>query len=366
MKTQKTLTLLFALATSSFFALGQGDPTTADKTPTATDYIYQSCYDYTLEAGEKLPAYYADKNWDLFSEFLTYWDNQCPEAKYPFIFRILLEFENKTFSTENLETDDLRKLSQKLPYVESKPLTNLQIHWAFKLLSEGGHTEEEEFLLKGIQRSDIDFHDLLNLENKNTRLHKLYKKHMRSLKREPWRYFFIEYLFGAVVPNGPLETINNQYELGMAGGIEYHNFLFGAEASYSWNNTQSPIIIPQEGEVWTNDYAGITNFTGKVGYLIFQRREHLVDLNMGMGYRFLSLNRETQNGNFIGTGSFTGSLGLRYQAPIVTSGIYNKISFGAEVRYYFTDFSNNSGTNLNGDLLALRLTFGILNWHPPY
>lgn len=164
---------------------------------------------------------------------------------------------------------------------------------------------------------------------------------------------YVGFSVGGDFPLSSLETIENRLGVALSIGYGWKYIIFGVDYFHSNTTTANPVTIYQAGVEWSSDEVNYTGFAGTIGYTVYQGHLHLLEFNIGFGYNIIELVGPPTKDR-VASYTYSTSFGLSYKYCL-----WGPVFMGSEIRYYINDFSNNTGTNLNGNSLALRLTFGI-------
>jgi hypothetical protein len=164
---------------------------------------------------------------------------------------------------------------------------------------------------------------------------------------------YIGFSVGGEFPFGSLQTVENRLGGAISLGFGWKHIIFGAELFQSNTTTSNPVTINQAGVEWSSNKINYSGLAATIGYAVYEGRLHLLEANIGFGYNTVDLVGPPTE-NKVATHTYSTSFGLSYKYCV-----WGFVFVGSEIRYYINDFSNNTGTNLNGNSLALRLTFGI-------
>ena len=332
---------------------------------------YVDCQDVSFNTVAIIGQLYTTNKLDDVYEFLDYWEAKCGFKEPIFRLRTILNIKTNTFEAdsisssliEHLITYRVRNDFDWFTYFNypNKFRDNILKEIEYDSLTQNIATNTlsndlDESLILDFYSSETPSFEKIKKAPSHSRLNQAYNEVYTETFRKP--QFHFAFLAGGIKNYGGISIFGTRPSLGfLLGGKQLrHNFdlildirIGPSKESYSFLYEGSLIT----DDSWTGMYLG-----GEYTYDIIQSNKIDIGISPGIGLdRITALNTDNDYGEdskFLS--GFNSNIGLVFKYKYGTKGKY----VGMHFRYNWISYNNPGGTQLNGEYLGIRLTFGSI------
>jgi hypothetical protein len=329
-----------------------------------------NCFDIHLNSVELIPRYYRENKVDSVWAVLDYWEKRCGTSEHAYRLRTLLKIKGDSlgirasgykflelaqryrwYATEYFDSEryyDTRGV------VYSTSFDSLTIEIASELKSKKLSSSIDSFYVALYSNEpEVWFYLDRELEEYSGLQQQYLSEVDRYNSMMDWHY---EFIAGVWVPFGKLKLVGLHPSLGFALGVKYKKVLIDGSMIASFIDSPNEYNIIYKGNSVSTKryfrwYLGIEG-----GYEVFRKKRHEIDAIGGIAYDGFQAHHVKNADNdpdavWVGTLNLNTGLGYRFY-------VKNFSFIGIDVRFNYTEYRNEGGTNLSGNVLTAALKYG--------
>lgn len=335
----------------------------------------------SLNSSQLIVKFYRAEQLDTVRMIMHYWENECAISEPLLRFKLLFAMQNGTFSEDLYDHNILGYLMKYQMRVESTeemgpdawkmrhsstpeqlPKTFF-VSEAFNKLTMNMAIQQKERFQKGnpehilslFYNNEFDraLEELQDPVYKGTALQRYSEDYLeKALHRVEEHYALYSGIWN---PAGALNVLGNHPLIGISLGLKKNRWMMDIVGELRFAKAQNPYFVNTTNGLEVTDkfnggYMGL-----EFGRELYQGKRQEFDLLTGIGYEgFDAITGRSADDN-VALASKNINLGLGYRFYLHP---YSTTYVGLQIRYALIDYDSNGGSDLNGNALMLRLTFG--------
>lgn len=335
------------------------------------------CNNVAQSAPEIIKNFYQKKQYDSLTYFLDYYDQKCSRSSNTFILRTKLELQQRTFETDNIDKDFLKKLfptDAQIRFLRNKKTNTYQYNTnnqkpkldnVLKLIEENtdrsNRNLDETFLIEFLNEKTLLLKDLKSKKFEKSKLAQLYKTYEKEMNKISEARFGA--IFGIVSSQQKIKYISPSPSLGLEMGIRKDKQHISGVLTADFGEPKNDYLVLDNDslintDVWSQVYLG-----AEYGYEFFRPKFAQFILWGGIGYNSMNNRFKDEQNNIdnISKGSVNLNIGLGVEKKF--KGWYLAI----QGKYHYANYRYQQvETPVYGNHISLRLIAGFRSTQSAY
>lgn len=333
-----------------------------------SENTYIDCKDVSFNASSIVQDLYFSNQKDKLYKFLDYWETKCGNREPITRLRTILDIDDNRFNSSSISESTLedlmfyRRLINGNDYGNNFYAIKNDYHQSIdsldsliqKIASNSTSFSQDGQLILDFYSSEFPNFSGIKNAPKTSKLNSLYESYYdKTIRMWEWHYAIMT---GISSHYGNISLFGTRPNFGMAFGVKKMKHNIDLVLDFRAGPSKEEYTFMYMGDLttsdtWTGMYVG-----AEYTFDFFNSGKLNIGISPGLGYdRITAVNSEEDDDidpKFLS--SFNRNIGLVFKYRYGQKGGY----LGLHFRYNWADYGNPGGTQLDGNYLNIRLTWG--------